>query len=118
MRFQIKLDALKASIPGYIDILIIVGSKRDPSFETAQFLLDGFKCPYRLDRNRFGGGILVYVREGIPSSLLNVHKCTQMYTNDIGGLFVEINVRKTKWLLCGIYHSPSQNEKYCFGSFR
>ena len=100
-----KIDALKAFIPGYIDILIIVESKIDPSFETVQFLLEGFKCPYRLDRNRCGGGILVYVREGIPSRLLNGHK----FPHDIEGLFV-INLRKTKWILCGTYHPPSQND--------
>ena len=105
-----KIDALKAFIPGYIDILIIVENKIDPSFETAQFLLEGFKCPYRLDRNRCGGGILVYVREGIPSRLLNGHK----FPHDIEGLFVETNLRKTKWLLCGTYHPPSQNDKYFF----
>ena len=101
---------LKAFIPGYIDILIRVESKIDPSFETAQFLLEGFKCPYRLDRNRCGGGILLYVREGIPYRLLNGHK----FPHDIEGLFVEINLRKTKWLLCEIYHPPSQNDKYFF----
>ena len=105
-----KIDALKAFIPGYIDILIIVESKIDPSFETAQFLLEGFKCPYRLDRNRCGGGILVYVREGIPSRLLKGHK----FPHGIEGLFVEINLRKTKCLLCGTYHPPSQNDKYFF----
>ena len=29
-------------------------------------------------------------------------------------MFVEINLRKTKWLLCGSYHPPSQNDKYFF----
>ncbi len=28
---------------------------------------------------------------------------------DIEGLFVEINLRRLKWLLLGTYHPPSQN---------
>ena len=33
--------------------------------------------PYRLDRNRNGGGIIIYVREHIPSKILEKHKLTQ-----------------------------------------
>ena len=77
---------------------------------TAQFCIEGFSTTYRLDRDRNGGGILIYVREDIPSRLLTLHD----FPYDIEGLFVEINLRKTKWLLFGTYHPPSQNEKYFF----
>ena len=56
-----KIDALKALIPGYIDILIIVETKLDPSFEIAQFSIEGLNLPYIVDRNRNGGGILIYI---------------------------------------------------------
>ena len=29
-------------------------------------------------------------------------------------IFVEINLRKSKWLLCGTYHPPSQSDQYHF----
>ena len=32
----------------------------------------------------------------------------------IEGIFVEINLRKTKWLLFGTYHRPMQNDEYYF----
>ena len=105
-----KFDALKAVIPGNIDIFVIVETKLDPSFDTAQFSIEGFNEPYRIDRNRSGGGLLIYVREDIPSRLLNLHS----FPNDIEGLIVEINLRKTKWLLCGTYHPPGQSDKYFF----
>ena len=35
-----------------------------------------------------GGGVLIYVREDIPSKLLNKH----VFPNDIEGLFIEINL--------------------------
>ena len=66
--------------------------------------------PYRLDRNRNGGGVIIYVREDIPSNTLRKH----LFPNDIEGVFVEINFRKSKWLLCGTYHPPSQSDKYYF----
>ena len=51
--------------------------------------------PFRLDRNCNGGGVIIYVRENIPSKILEVHKLPQ----DVEGMFVELNFRKTKWLL-------------------
>ena len=47
-------------------------AKVDDSFPTAQLLLHGFSAPYRLVRNSKGGsGVLLYIREDIPSRLLN-----------------------------------------------
>ena len=105
-----KFDALKTIIPGNIDIFVLTETKLDESFQTAQFCIEGFSTPYRLDRDRNGGGILIYVREDIPTRLLTFHD----FPYDIEGLFVEINLRKTKWLLFGTYHPPSQNDKYFF----
>ena len=85
----------------YLDILVIEETKLDPSFPDDQFFIDGYKSPYRLDRNRSGGGLIIYVREDIPSKLLNKHN----FTANIEGLFIEINLRKTKLLLFGTYHS-------------
>ena len=68
--------------------------------------------PIRRDRNRFGGGILIYVREDIPCKLLNNHNLP----DDIEGLFVELNFRKSRLLLVGTYHPPCQNDQYYFKS--
>ena len=62
------------------------------------------------DRNRNGGGILIFVRNDIPSKLLTKHH----FTVDIEGLFIELNFRKTKWLFLEMFHPPSQNSQYCF----
>ena len=66
--------------------------------------------PYRQDRNRNGGGIMIYIRDDIPSKLLTKH----VFPDDIEGLFVELNFRKSKWLLMGAYHPPSQSNSYFF----
>ena len=50
------------------------------------------------------------MRSDIPSQLLTKHS----FPNDIEGLFVEINSRKSKWLLIGTYNPPSQNDQYYF----
>ena len=90
------------------DILVIAETKLDNTFLFLQFHIDGFSILYRLDRNRNAGGVIVYVREDIRSKLLLKHS----FKEDIEGIFVEINFRKSKWLLGGIYHSPSQPDQY------
>ena len=67
-------------------------------------MLDGYSEPYRLDRNREGGGGLIYVREDIPSRLLTKHN----FTENLEGLFVEINLRKRKLLFFGGYRSDHE----------
>ena len=34
--------------------------------------------------------------------------------HDIEGVFVQLNLRKNKWLLFGSYHPPSQSHEYFF----
>ena len=82
-------------------MIVIQETKLDHSFSTEQFIINGYKKPYRLDRNRNGGGVIIYIREDIPSKVLKRHN----FTKNIEGIFVEINLRKTKNLLFGTYHS-------------
>ena len=92
-----------------LDILVITETKLDSTFPVTQFLIEGYKS-YILDRNRHGGGILVYVREDIPGKELSKH--TQ--PSDIEGIFLEINLRETRWLWLACYHPPSQSDDYLF----
>ena len=66
--------------------------------------------PYGCDRNRLGGGVIVYVRDDIPNKQLIKHKLPE----DIEGVFVEVNLRKTKWLIFGAYRPPCQLVEYFF----
>ena len=73
-------------------------------------MIDGYSEPYRFDRNRNGGGVLIYIREDIPSKLLADHKLP----HDIEEIFVQLNLRKKKWLIFGSYNLPSQSDEYFF----
>ena len=49
---------------------IVIGNLNvNSSFPTSQNLVDGFSEPFRLDRNRSGGKVIIYVRDDIPSKL-------------------------------------------------
>ena len=56
-----KYDSLKALIPGNVDIMILRETKLDDSFPTSQFLIEGFQKPFRVDRDKYGGGTLIYI---------------------------------------------------------
>ena len=69
--------------------MVISETKLDESFSNGQFKIPGYALPFRLDRNQFGGGIMVFVREDIPSRVLSLNK-------SIESLFIELNFRKKK----------------------
>ena len=90
-----KFDQLLCIVQGNVDILVITETKLGNTYPISQFKIDGYATPYRLDRNRNGGGILVFAREDIPSKNLQEH----MLPGDIEALPIEINLRKTKFLI-------------------
>ena len=95
-----------------LDILIIIRTKLDNTFPVSQFHIDGYSKLYRLDRNRNGDSVILYVREDILGRILTKHD----YSDNIGGLFVELKFRKSKWLLGGMCHSPFQPDEYLFNT--
>ena len=67
-----KLEALKQLIKEKLDILVLTETKIDESFPTDQFLIDGFSPPFRLDRDKNGGGVLMYFSEYRFTSLAKI----------------------------------------------
>ena len=52
-----------------INRIVIDNLNVNSSFPTSQNLVDGFSESFRLDRNRSGGEVIIYVRDDIPSKL-------------------------------------------------
>ena len=59
-----------------LDILLISETKIDDTFPGSQFLIEGFSVHYKLDRTAKGGGILLYIREDIPSERIKMSHLT------------------------------------------
>ena len=83
---ETKLN-LSEQVRGNVDVLIVSETKIDDSFPIGNFLIHDFSLPYRLHRDSKGGGIRLYIREYIPSSLLATDK------EPIESLYVELNPR-------------------------
>ena len=97
-----KFELLVDQIKGNINVVVISEIKIDDSFPLENVLVGGISKPYRLHRVSLGGGILLYVREDIPTNLFEVE------TKPIEGFYVEINLRNDKWLINCSYN-PHKN---------
>ena len=92
-----KFGSLSELVSGNLDIFLVSETKIDSSFPTSQFMMEGFQEPHRLDRSGHGGGLLLYVREGIPSKLVRTE-------NTYEAMFVRVSIKKQKWLICCSYN--------------
>ena len=63
-------------------------------------MIDGFSMPCRRDSNAHDGGILAYFRNNITAKLLKLENLP----SDIEAMFIEMNIKSKKWLLCCTYN--------------
>ena len=89
-----KFESLSTQVKGNIDFLMVSETKIDDTFPVGNFVVDGFSTPYWLDRDSNGGGIMLYVREDIPSNLLATDE-----KNHIESFYTELNLSNEKWLI-------------------
>ena len=61
-----KFDSPRAALVNYVDIFIAADTKINEPFRAAQFAIDGFYKPPRLDVTDKIGGLLVYARSYVP----------------------------------------------------
>ena len=107
-----KFENLKEVVSNYVDIFVIAEAKINRSFPTAQFIIEGFHKPLRLDISDKSGGLLV-VRSHLLSRQLTKFKIL----SDIQAIPFEVNMRKEKWLFLCIHKPPSMNSQYFLDSF-
>ena len=89
-----KFEALKSITTGNLDILVITETKLDESFPDGQFYMECYCAPFRLDRNKHDGGVLIYFRGDISCGELKSHSSLINFE----GIFLELNLKKSKWL--------------------
>ena len=93
-----KIHLLADLIRDKIDIMLISETKLDCTFPESQFALQGYAPPYRLDRTANGGGLLLYLRNDIPTKPL------PLIAGNIECIINDVTISKKKWLLVGIYN--------------
>ena len=104
-----KFDQLKEVIKKSIDILVISETKIDNSFPIHQFSIDGYSVPFRNDLDKNSGGIIIFVRDDLAC------KEIQNINNNGEGIFLELNLRRVKWLLFAGYNHNKPNIRHFLG---
>ena len=94
-----------------VDILFLSETKIDASFPDAQFLIDNFTM-WRADRNKFGRGVMVYIR-----SELAAHRKIQYEFREIESVGVEVTSGNEKCFFGGVYKPPSMSNEHVYADF-
>ena len=70
---------LASQVKGNADVVMIWETELDDTFRVDEFVLEGFSKPFRIDRNKNGGGILLFVREDIPARRISIEKALKAF---------------------------------------
>ena len=90
--------------------MTITERKLNSSFRTTQFLTVGYSKQFSFDRNRNGCGVVLFVM--VDKACRELKRDNP--PNDTEGIFIELNLRKVKWLLFSASHPPFQSYDYYF----
>ena len=71
-------------------------------FPSNQFRINGYRI-FRFDRNRFGGGLILYTNENMPCKPLQEHE----HLPNFEVIAIEFYQNNQKWLLLGLYKPPN-----------
>ena len=83
--------------------LAIAETKLNDTLKSAQFRIDDYYCPEEFRRDRTyntGGGLLLYIRKGIPCKRIR-----KLETDKIETVVVEVSIGKQKWGVISIYRN-------------
>ena len=98
-------DLLAFAVVRNLDVLLITETKSDSSFSEAEFEIKGFTNPCRRERDCYETGILLYIRNNIPHNFLINLKISE----NLDGVFVELNFSRKNWLVCCSYNRQKLN---------
>ena len=101
-----KFESIANVIQGTFDIFVLSEIEIDESFPHKQLCFNNFRM-FQKDRNRYRGKIIFYVSDNLRCKSL-----TTEIDNLTETIFLEVNVRSSKWIFVGCYKPPSSNEEF------
>ncbi len=94
-----------------IDVFAINESKIDNSVKDSEISIPGYNM-IRRDRNRFGGGVVVYIRE-----IHSFYERKDLNSDDLEMICIEICKPRSKPFLISAWHRPPNSEIKLFDFF-
>ena len=106
-----KVDSLREFLKiSPLEMICVDETKLDNSFLDQQFKIEGFQFPpFRRDRNKFGGGKIVYVKDGLIANRL-----TEFETAESETICLELTISNKKCFLMFVYRPPYDSNKEIF----
>ncbi len=102
-----KLDILQIESQPY-DLLIFTETWLSQITSNGDLYISNFNLPFRCDRPaRHGGGVAIYVREGIHAT-----RRSDLEVNGIESVWIEIITNRKKIIIGGIYRPPDSNNNH------
>ena len=101
-----KIDSLIGLVTNF-DILCFSETHLVASIFDQNLSFEGFDRIFRKDRNRFGGGILVYI-----SNSLSVSRRADLEPANIECIWIEIRDPTSNFLLCCTYRPPNSDKSF------
>ena len=84
-----------------LDVLILTESKLDDTIPSNLISLPGYHEPVRRDRNRNGGGVLIYIAENLIFS-----QKEHLQSDDYEHIWVDIKMRNAIFAINALYRPP------------
>ena len=81
-----KFGNFKLMVSGLFNIVTVTGTKLDSSFPEGKICIEVFPITYKVGRNGNGWGLMIYVRDDIPSKMLIKHS----FSENIKTAFIEV----------------------------
>ena len=94
-----------------IDVFAINESKIDNSVTDSEISIPGYNV-IRRDRNRYGGGVVVYIRE-----VYSFKERSDLNSDDLEMICIEISKPRSKPFLISAWYRPPNSEMKLFDSF-
>ena len=92
-----------------LDYLVLSETKIDESFPTAQFFIKGYEVRARRDRDKHGGGLIEFVKNGFISKRIKEYEAKQSES-----ICSELTIANRKWICLNIYRPPNPNNMNTF----
>ena len=93
-----------------IDILCVDETKLDASYPNVQFHIEGYQFPpFRRDRNKHGGGKMVFVRNNIIAQRLE-----SLQEKESETICIEVTISKKSWCITFADRPPQNDNKVMF----
>ena len=86
-----------------LDVLILTESKLDNTIPSNMITLPGYHEPLRRDRNRHGGGVLIYIAEHLIFNQME-HLQSENYEH----IWVDIKVKNASFSINALYRPPNE----------